>query len=295
MLDQLIEQFDAQLVATRLAEFAPRLLAGVLVFVALWIAYSLARRPIKRMLAGSGLVEALVDLLVDNILKYSVLLLALVMGLDQLGFDVTAALAGLGVAGIAIGFAAQDTVANVIAGFLIFVDKPFGVGDWVEVSGQSGEVSEITLRTTRIKTPNNTWVVIPNKMIIDEVLVNHTRRGHTRVDVSVGIAYKESIVQARQVLLAAVTGLPHVLTEPGPDVVAVNLGDSSVDLQVRVWIEEASSTAGVTAAVVEASKIALDDSGIEIPFPHLQLFLDDVKMPVWEGLTGLTRQSRSSS
>ncbi|MEZ5363423.1 MAG: mechanosensitive ion channel family protein [Bryobacterales bacterium] len=223
-------------------------------------------------------------MLVDNVYRYTVLGFGIIMAADQIGVNVGAALAGIGVVGIAVGFAAQDTLSNIIAGFLIFLDKPFMVGDWLHVADQVGEVSEITMRTTRIRTKNNTWVVIPNKKIIDEVLVNHSKHGETRLDVPIGIAYKENIPQAREVLLRAVHGLEGVVNHPEPQVVVTGLGASSVDLEVRVWISVASSEPPLYAKVLEVSKLALDEANIEIPFPHLQLFFDDVRPAVWNGL-----------
>jgi small conductance mechanosensitive channel len=204
------------------------------------------------------------------------------MAADQVGINVGAALAGLGVAGIAVGFAAQDTLANIIAGFLIFLDKPFAVGEWVNVAGQYGEVSSITMRTTRIRTNNNTYVVIPNKKIIDEVLVNHSKHGETRVDVPVGIAYKESVPKAREVILRALGEMDVVLKSPAADVVVTELGGSSVNLDVRVWISNASRERPTYFHVMEASKLALDAAGIEIPYPHLQLFVENVEDRVWQ-------------
>jgi small-conductance mechanosensitive channel len=190
---------------------------------------------------------------------------------------VAAAVAGLGVAGLALGFAAQDSVANVISGILIFWDKPFIVGDWIQTEGSYGRVVEITLRSTRMRTNRNTYVVIPNKTVIDAVLENYSKHGELRIDVPVGIAYKEDIPKAREVLLDAIRPLPDVMAEPEPDVVVESLGDSSVNLLVRGWIETADSLPGGTASIIEASKLALDAAGIQIPYPHLQLFVDDVE------------------
>ena len=293
MLDQLLDQLDIERLLTTAVESLPGAVAAVVIFIVFWAGYRVIRVPAQAGLLRAGLARPLVDMLVDNLLRYAVLIFGLVMAADQIGVNVAAALGAIGVAGIAVGFAAQDTLANIIAGFLIFIDKPFLVGDWVDVADERGEVAEITMRTTRIKTQNNTWVVIPNKKIIDEVLVNHSKRGATRVDVPIGIAYKEYIPTAREVLLAALDGVPGILAEPAPRVVATGLGSSSVDLEVRAWIDNASNEPAVSAAIVEASKLALDAAGIEIPFPHLQLFFDDVKAPVWEGLTALNRQSRS--
>ena len=115
------------------------------------------------------------------------------MAADQIGINVGAALAGIGVAGLAIGFAAQDSLANVIAGFLIFIDKPFEVGDWVTVADNYGASATSRCGRRRIRTNRNTYVVIPNKTIIDTVLVNHSKHGETRIDVPIGIAYKEHL------------------------------------------------------------------------------------------------------
>jgi len=206
----------------------------------------------------------------------------------QLGINVGAAVAGLGVAGIAVGFAAHDSLANVISGIIVFLDRPFIVGDWITVEDEYGKVSNITLRSTRIRTPRNSYVVIPNKKIIDTVLENHSKHGRLRVDVPVGIAYKEDVGEARNVLLEAVAKLDGVLSEPAPDVVVDGLGSSSVDLLVRVWTNAAERRQATIFSVVEAAKRALDETGIEIPFPHLQLFVDNVEDEVWDGATRFT-------
>lgn len=270
----------------------PKLLAAVLVFLAFYLLLRVLQPALRSILRRADFAPALIHLLVDGLVRGTMLILGMIMAVNQLGINIAAALAGLGVLGIAVGFAAQETIANMIAGFLIFWDRPFRVGDWVTTQDRDGEVSDITLRTTRIRTLDNTYVVIPNRQIIGELLVNHSMYGETRVNIPIGIAYKESIAEARRVILAAVADLDGVLDDPAPSVVAAGLGDSSVDLTVRVWIAQAREEVPVRFRVVEACKVALDQAGIEIPFPHLQLFVDDVKDRVWEGL-GRTRGSRT--
>jgi len=280
-MEWLTSHLDIAELTTLLVQYIPKVVAAIAIIAVFWMIYRVARFPLASGLKQAGLHPALVGSLVDSVFRITMIVFALVMAAGQLGINVTAALAGIGVAGIAIGFAAQDSIANVIAGFTIFMDKPFEVGDWVTVAGESGEVSGITLRSTRIRKLNNTFIVIPNKTIIDEVLINHTKSGETRVAVPVGIAYKEYIPKAREVLLKAMEGIEGIRRDPAPVVVVSDLGDSSVNLQVRVWIDDASREEAVTSIVVEASKLALDAAGIEIPFPHLQLFVDDVQEPVW--------------
>jgi small conductance mechanosensitive channel len=271
-------------VLSLVAAVLPKLAAAILVFLAFYVLLRVVQPALRAILRRANFAPALIHLLVDGVVRGTVLVIGLVMAASQLGINIAAALAGLGVLGIAVGFAAQETIANMIAGFLIFWDRPFKVGDWVTTQDRYGEVRDITLRTTRIRTLDNTYVVIPNKQVIGELLVNHSMYGETRVNVPIGIAYKESITEARQVMLEAVATLDGVLKDPAPSVVAAGLGDSSVDLTVRVWIAQAVDEVPVRFRVVEACKVALDKAGIEIPFPHLQLFVDDVTDRVWEGL-----------
>lgn len=271
-LDPLIEQ---------VVRWSPNLLAAVGILLGFWLLTRLTSPPLRKALRRAAFSASLTRLLVDNVYRIAILAVGVMMAAGQLGINVTAALASLGVAGIAVGFAAQDTLANTIAGFMIFWDKPFQVGDFISVSGEYGEVRDITLRTTRIRTADNTYVIIPNRQIIDAVLENHSMYGETRLKVPVGIAYKEDIAAARGILLEAVEGVEGVLEDPAPAVVVSELESSSVGLSVRVWVSEARDERPIYFATLESCKTALDDAGIEIPFPHLQLFLEDIREPAW--------------
>ena len=286
-MQKLLDSIDVSQLMTQLIAFMPKLVAALVLLVIFWVLARVLGRVLRRLMDRAGMEEALIGLLVDNILYYAVMVLGLVMAAAQLGINVGAALAGLGVIGLALAFAAQDSVANVISGIIIFWDKPFVIGDWIEVEGQFGRVNNITLRSTRIRTPRNTYVVIPNKSIVDAVLENLSQHGELRVEVSVGIAYKEDILAARRVLLEAVGKIDRVKSDPAPDVVVEELGDSSVNLKIRMWIDAAEDRQRTYFKAIEAAKLALDEAGIEIPFPHLQLFVDDVEDRVWDKAAGL--------
>jgi small conductance mechanosensitive channel len=287
-VDETIGLLDPQRLVDMGVAFAPKLLAAFLVMLAFWGLLKITQPPLRSVLRRADFADALVHLLIDNVYRLVLLGFGLIMAASQLGINVGAALAGVGVAGIAIGFAAQDSVANTIAGFLIFWDKPFQVGHIVSTQGEYGEVASITMRTTRIRTPNNTYVVLPNRKIIEDVLINHSMFGHTRVDVPIGIAYKERVDAAREVLLTVARDQPDVLSDPAPEIVMTDLGDSSVNLQIRVWISDARLERPVLVRVLEASKTALDTAGIEIPFPHLQLFVEDLRPPVVDQMKLIT-------
>lgn len=287
-MDAIVNSLDIAGLVNRTVAFLPRLVVAVLVVLAFWLLFRVTRRPLRAALVHSGLHIKLVDLLINSIYRYTLAAFGMIMALSQLGVNVGAALAGLGVAGIAVGLASQDALANTIAGFTIFWDKPFVVGDWVTVAGEYGMVQDITLRSTRIRTPRNSYVVIPNKKIIDEVLENDSKHGELRLDVPIGIAYKEDTHAARTTLLQAAASITGVLSDPQPSVVVEACADSSVNLQVRIWIENAAQRQQVFFAVMEASKRALDAAGIQIPYPHLQLFWDDVEQRVVEKLQPLS-------
>jgi len=265
---------DPRALGTAAVTFLPRLLAAALILVSFWIAYRITRPVLRRVLLRGHLDEALVQLLVDNIYRLGLIVLAVVFAAGQVGINILPAIAGLGVIGVALGFAAQDSVANLISGFLIFWDKPFVVGDYVSVQDQYGRVDEITLRTTRIRTPSNSYVVIPNRKMIESMLVNHSKHGGMRVEIPVTIANEESVENARRVLLAAASPVEGVVSTPEPEVVVKALGTGGIDLQIRVWIDDAALERPVTHRVTEACKDALDRAKVETPSPEIRLLLE---------------------
>ena len=287
------ERLNVELLLTQFVSWLPSLLAAALIVCAFYVLYRITRPIVADLFGKIGLEQALANMLV-GIYRFALMMLGLVMAAGQLGINVGAALAGLGIAGLTIGFAAKDSLSNVMAGFLIFWDKPFHVGDWVTMSDHYGKVAEITLRTTRVQTRSNTWVVIPNEKVINETLINHSANGATRVDVPVGIGYGDSIAKARRVLLGAMAELELVLKDPAPQVVLDNLGGSSVNLLVFVWIKDAKDEKPVFFQVLETAKTTLDAAGIELPFPKLDMNITSVKGEVWQEMEKVSRTNGHS-
>lgn len=288
-MNVMVSWFDAERARTLLTAAVPRIVSALIVLGIFWVVWRSTRPLLRNILVRAGFAPALIEMLVDGLWRAAIAIVAMITSASQVGINVAAALAGLGVAGIAIGFAAQETVANMIAGFLVFWDRPFKIGDYITTQDRYGRVQEITMRTTRIRTMENTYVVIPNKQIIGDMMVNHSLYGEMRINVPIGIAYKEKIAEARAVLLPVINAVPGVLKTPAADVVTWSLGDSSVNLQARAWIADASMERPTQFAILEACKVALDDAGIEIPFPHLQLFVENVSDNALRGLATLTR------
>ncbi|MDB5189770.1 MAG: hypothetical protein JWN49_96 [Parcubacteria group bacterium] len=242
-----------------------------LILIAGIIGYYLTAALIRKILLKSRVQDAFARILVDNVYKTIVIVITIITAANQLGINITAPLAGLGIAGIAIGFAAQDSLSNIIASFLIFFDKPFRVGDYITLGEYYGRIERITMRSTRIRTQDNTYVVIPNQKIINDVLIDHTTNGDTRIVIPVSIGYEASIDAAREAILAQVSLIEGVAQNPAPDVVVNTLGDSGVNLLVRVWIKDASIERRTFFRTVETTKRALDAAGISIPYPHVEI------------------------
>ena len=217
------------------------------------------------------------DIVVDLLNKFAgaaIYTIAIILALDILGINVMPFIAGAGIAGIAIGFAAKDTLSNLIAGILLILDRPFEVGDRIEIwsapagSATWGDVVDIGLRATKIKTTDNIVIVIPNNEIMKRDIVNYTiNTSKIRIRVNIGIAYDADIKKAKEIIISVAQTAKGVAEEPPPKVVVRNFGESSVDLQLRVWINEARRRMDVIDYITDAVKEAFDSQGVEIPYP----------------------------
>lgn len=254
-----------------LVTHSPAILNAVLVVAGGYIFYKATAKLFRNVLFRTHVDDAFARLLIDNLYKLIILVIVLITAASQLGINIIAPLAGIGILGLAIGFAAQDSLSNVIAGFLIFFDKPFRVHDYVSIGDHYGRIELITMRSTRIRTPDNMYVVIPNLKIINEVLVDHSTNGDTRLYVPVLIEFEASVHKARTAILDVIREEEGVLLEPAPDVVVDSLDDSGVKLQVRFWIANAADEQYFHYRITERVKDALDGAGIKIAYPHIQM------------------------
>lgn len=228
------------------------------------------------------------DTKVDNIVfdllkKFAgavIYVIAIIIALDRLGANVMPFIAGAGVAGIAIGFAAKDTLSNLIAGVLLIIDRPFEVGDRIEVwtapSGSAtwGDVIDIGLRATKIKTTDNIVIVIPNNEIMKRDIINYTIiTSKIRVRINIGIAYDADMEKAKELIIKVANTADWIAKDPVPKVVVRNFGNSSVDLQLRVWIKDARKRMDTISYITDNIKTEFDKEGIEIPYPKRDIFI----------------------
>jgi small conductance mechanosensitive channel len=257
--------------------FLERGLQAFAAFLLLYILYRLLSTALFRVLDQSEGIEPGLQSVLLKTFRVVTLVFIGVIVLDQLGLNVTVLIGGLSIAGVIAGFAARDSLENFISGITILVDKPFQVGDYIEIDDEYGQVDEITLRSTRIRTVQNEIIVLPNLQMITQRVINHTKRNVLRIDVEFGIAYKEYPEEARQVLLSLPEDDDRIFSEPSPTVVVTSMNDSSVDMALRFYIRDPSQEVPIRWEYTEKVREALREADIEIPFPHRQLFLDEAK------------------
>jgi len=218
-------------------------------------------------------------LLASRTVLYLSLGFVFVSVLDELGFKLSHLLGAAGIIGVAVGFASQTSISNVISGLFLIAERSFEVDDVVSVNGITGQVLSIDMLSVKIRTFDNKFVRIPNETIIKSELTNITRFPIRRLEIDVGVAYKEDIGRVRDVLLEVAQNEPLCLNEPEPMVVIKGFGSSSIDLQLLVWATKADYLT-VKNALTEAIKRRFDEQGIEIPFPHVSLCAGSATEPI---------------
>ncbi len=255
--------------------FLPRFLVGLLIFAAFYAMYQGTVLLLRAALERRHVHASIISLSLKTY-KYFLIIVGAVIALYQMGVRIGDALTGLGIVGVGLGFAAQDTVSNYIAGVTIFWDKPFYVGDYIEVNSLYGRVTEITMRSTRIRTLQNQYLIVPNTSIVNQLVVNHTKNGEVRVEIPFSISYSDSVSKTRSVVLSLVdpsadTRLSQYLR---PTVVVTELADSGVNILLRVWVNKAEDELAIRQEYLERIKDALDEQGITIPFPQRVLHVE---------------------
>ena len=246
--------------------FIPRLIVALLFLLVFWVIYRAVRRVLVGSMKRANIDPSIRDML-GYLVKWAIMGFGVVIACNQIGIQIAALLTGVSIIGLAIGFAAQETLSNFIAGIVIFWDKPFRLGDWVEVDGVYAQVQRVTFRSTRMLDLNGDAVIVPNTMMLSRKLSNRSIHPATRVTVSIGIAYKDSIAQARAVLLPLVRGDQRVLPAPEPVVQVDACSESTVHLVMRFWVEDEAVALRIRHEYLEKAKNALDTAGISIPLP----------------------------
>lgn len=202
----------------------------------------------------------------------------LISVLIELGFDLTGLLATAGVATLAIGFAAQTSLSNLISGLFLIGEKPFKIGDLVRVNETTGFVESIDLLSIKIRTFENLFVRIPNESMIKNPVTNLTRYPIRRMDMNIGVAYKEDVGKVFGILQELARENPYALDDPEPLILFNTFGESALEFRYGLWFER-SNFLKLRNSIMREIKERFDAEGIEIPFPHVTLYTGSATKP----------------
>jgi small-conductance mechanosensitive channel len=223
---------------------------------------------------------------------YFLLILFTLSGLREMGFKLSVLLGAAGVLSVAIGFASQTSASNLISGLFLIGEGPFSIGDTIRVGQTEGEVLSVDLLSVKLRTGDNLYVRIPNEQLIKSEVINLTRFPIRRLNLPIGIAYKEDIGKVREVLLDVALRNPLCLNEPAPSIIVQGFGASSVDLMFSVWTRR-ENFLSMRDSMQEAIKNAFDDAGIEIPFPQVSIHAGSGTGPIPLQLIGPEQDEKS--
>ncbi|MFV1986133.1 MAG: mechanosensitive ion channel family protein [Gemmatimonadota bacterium] len=235
--------------------------------------------------------------MLNTVIRFFIIVFGVVLGLDRLGLNIAPLLAGAGVMGLALSLAAKDTLSNLIAGVLLILDRPFQIGDRIELwsspeeTGSWGDVIEIGLRATKIRNPDNVVVVVPNNEIMRRDIINYTMLGdRIRLRIPIDVEYDADLALAKKLVLSAASEVDGIVKDPAPVVILRGFGPSEVKLQLRVWIEDARQRRAIADEITGRVMEVFAGSGIGMPYPKRDVYLHHVMPPAEAGT--LTRGER---
>ncbi len=266
--------------ASYVAQWALRLALALLVLVVgLWLS-RLAVRLLTRVLTRTN-VDPMLREFLRNLLSGALIVVVVVGALDQAGVPMTSILAALGAAGLAVALALRDSLSNLAAGVMLLLLKPFRAGDLIGIGGQIGKVESLRLMHTVLLTPDNCELILPNTRVANEPILNYTARVSRRIDLIIGIAYRDDVGRAFDIVRAVLAAESRVLKEPQPALLVERLAESSVDLAIRPWVATADYL-DTRAELLRKLKEALAAAGIDVPFPQRELRVvhENAKTPV---------------
>jgi small conductance mechanosensitive channel len=273
-ISEVLQNMLADFIASLPGVIAAMVVVVLTLIAAGWIS-SAVRRGMQARKSGHQPIR-----LVTKITYYSILIFGIVIALQQVGFNLTAFLTGLGVVGFTIGFALQDVSKNFVSGLILIIQQPFAIGDAIKVTDYGGTIVAIDLRSTEIHTWDGQVVIIPNSDFLTNPITNYSRASRRRVDLGIGVSYGSDLEQVRKIALGSLASVTGLLDNPPPKVQYEEFGASTINLTIYFWIDALQSdpfTAKDTAMV--AIKAAFERNKIDMPFPTQRLLLQEPNLP----------------
>jgi small-conductance mechanosensitive channel len=260
-----LNEFITWLAATRLLSVS----RAILIFTAGFFIARIVSLAVAKLLEDKVSIHN--HIIIKRSVYYVLLVLFLMSALRELGFDLTVVIGAAGILSVAIGFASQTSASNLISGVFLMIERPFSIKDVIRVGTTTGEVIAIDLLSVKLRTFDNLFVRIPNETMIKAEVTTLTKYPIRRLDLQIGIAYREDVNKVKAVLLEIANKNLLCLEEPAPLFIIQGFGNSSVDLQFSVWAKRENFLT-VKNEMFEKIKKAFDEQGIEIPFPHVSLY-----------------------
>ena len=276
IISRLSEDFNPETLGETFAVILSNLIVGVLTFLAFYLFWVLLNKIASLILKKTGLDET-ARAFVHTALKFIVLIIGAMQALAAIGVNTASLLTSLGIAGLTVGFAARDALSNLISGLLIFWDRPFVIGDLVEVGGEYGEIERITLRSTRVVTADGKMLAVPNTSIVNTTVASYTNFPNLRLDIDVTIAVSEDIERVRNIILPLVKDDPAFLQDPAPRVVVTALNDYNVALQFQVWVGQEREHVIRRFELREKIFTSLTEAEVHMPYETIELVPVEVK------------------
>lgn len=256
------------------AFFTPEIIAQIVTaitgLVIFFVAYFVMTRLIKRLLSRK--LKPQTALIVMKGIRYTFFVLVVIYVLEIFNINLSALFGAAGIAGVAIGFASQTSMSNIISGFFVLTDHALKVGDFITVDEVSGTVDSVDMLSVKVKTPDGKMVRIPNETIINTKLQNVSSYPTRRFDVVVSVAYETDLRKALEILKTVPGKCPQVLADPEPVIFCTSFGASGIDITLGVWLNN-SDLVAVRNQVFVAIKETFDEAGISIPFPQLDVHM----------------------
>lgn len=265
MSESMIELLET--VKTIVLGYGVDVLGAIVILIVGWTAAGWGRRLTLNALGKASRVDETLKPILSSIVRYIILAFVIVAVLDQFGVETTSIIAVFGAAGLAIGLALQGTLSNIAAGVMLLLLRPFNIGEFVDAGGVSGTVEEIGLFTTRFKTPGGLFVVAPNSGLWNSVITNYSRNPLRRIDFVVGVGYGDDLKGASAEMEKLMIADPRIINDPEPQVFVTELGDNSVNMTLRCWVNTPDYWPTLTDLTRDA-KLKLDEKGYSIPYPQ---------------------------
>jgi small conductance mechanosensitive channel len=269
-IERITAKFHVDALAERIASLLPDVLSALITVLSYWLVWRGARWALRKIGARQHINPTTLAFVLNG-LKALLTTLGLVTAPGQLGVDTASLFASLGIIGLTIGFAARDALSNIISGILIFRARPFVLGDLIEVSGFYGRVDRITLRSTRVVTPDGRMIAIPNTTIVSTPVSFYTNFPTIRVDVLFTVGTGSDLAKVREILCAVAAADPDFMSDPAPSVSLNRVGDYFVEVGLYAWLSDEKTHIDKRLELRERAFEALRAAGIDMPYETLAL------------------------